>query len=265
MRRPTRALKVVLFWAGLSTCLSVSAQPAAPAFEVATIKHHTPEAGFHPAACTGDRFLSTGLGLANLLSWTFDLQAGARAEFLQRVPSSMRQTIYDIQAKAASPIVSESQCRLLAQALFADRFKLAYHWDTKDAELFDLVLARGGPKMQKALPTDPGSDINIVIDGMLAYTWAPIADPAERARTKGMTMPELAQRLPTAAPAPVADKTGLEGRYKIDLRYSTSLAAETQEDPPLDAALAQLGLRLEKHRGSVKVPVLDHIEEPGAN
>jgi hypothetical protein len=73
-------------------------------------------------------------------------------------------------------------------------------------------------------------------------------------------------RLPT--PEPVADKTGLEGRYKIDLHISTSLAADNQDtpsDPSLDAALAQLGLRLEKHKGPVKVPVLDHIEPPDAN
>jgi uncharacterized protein (TIGR03435 family) len=88
----------------------------------------------------------------------------------------------------------------------------------------------------------------------------------ERKRTKGMTMAELARRLPAAAPEPVADKTGVVGRYKIDLRYSTSLAADSQDvDPPLDAALSKLGLRLEKHKGSVKVRVLDHIEAPDVN
>ena len=79
-------------------------------------------------------------------------------------------------------------------------------------------------------------------------------------------MRELAQWLPT--PESVVDKTGLEGRYKIDLRISTSLGAgnqDTPEDPPLDAALAKLGLRLEKHKGDVKVPVLDHIEGPDEN
>jgi uncharacterized protein (TIGR03435 family) len=36
-------------------------------------------------------------------------------------------------------------------------------------------------------------------------------------------------------------------------------------DPPLDAALAKLGLRLEKRKGTIKVPVLDHIEAPDEN
>jgi uncharacterized protein (TIGR03435 family) len=36
-------------------------------------------------------------------------------------------------------------------------------------------------------------------------------------------------------------------------------------DPPIDAALAKLGLRLEKHKGTIEVPVLDHIEAPNEN
>ena len=87
-----------------------------------------------------------------------------------------------------------------------------------------------------------------------------------------MTMEELAEILTTSANSgilqQVVDKTGLEGRYKIDLRYSTSLPqnAPDFEDPPLETALAQqLGLRLEKHKGTIKVPVLDHIEAPDEN
>ena len=81
-------------------------------------------------------------------------------------------------------------------------------------------------------------------------------------------MPELASDLATTGPAPVADKTGLEGWYKIDLSYPVRLSANVPDalvDPSADAALAELGLRLEKHKGDVKVPVLDHIEGPDEN
>jgi hypothetical protein len=46
-------------------------------------------------------------------------------------------------------------------------------------------------------------------------------------------MRELAQWLtsPARAPQPIADKTVLPGRYKIDLRISTSLAADKQDTP----------------------------------
>jgi beta-lactamase regulating signal transducer with metallopeptidase domain len=72
-----------------------SAAPATPPFEVASVRPHVPNSGFHTPDCSGDRFTSRGIGLMNLLSWTYDLQAGARTEFLQRVPLSMRQ-FYDV-------------------------------------------------------------------------------------------------------------------------------------------------------------------------
>ncbi len=242
-------------------------QSAAPRFEVSSVRPWVPGSGVHLLDCTGDRFIVAGVHFGNILQWAYDLQGTAGDEFLERVPVSIRQKAYEIQAKAAGPIASETQCRLMVQGLLADRFKLAFHYQERDAGLLDLVVARRGPKLRKAFPTDEGSDVNIVVDGRLVYTQPPIADPSERARAKGMTMEELARRLPTTAAAPVADRTGLEGRYKIDLRYSTSLPADGQElvDPPLEAALAKLGLRLEKHKGSVKVPVLDHIEPPDAN
>jgi uncharacterized protein (TIGR03435 family) len=268
-KRLSRFVRAVLsgaiFWAALSAFVSVSAQPAAPAFEVASVKPWVSGSAMHFEECSGDRFMNAGPILANVLQWAFELQGDAGRAFLQRVPDSLRQESYVIEAKAGAPIGSDSQCRLMVQGLLADRFKMVFHWESQDAELTDLVLARGGAKIRKALPTDEGTDINVVANGRPLLTAPPIKDPAERARTKGLTMQELAERLPTAAPAPVADKTGLEGRYKIDLRYSTSLAGDVQDDPPLDAALAQLGLRLEKHKGSVKVTVLDHIEVPGAN
>lgn len=265
--RTARAIAAI----AVPVCLAVwtapvaYAQSPAPKFEVASIKPGTANSGFHNPECSGDRFIVAGLHFGYVLQWAYDVGgATAGTAFLQPVPLSIRQSAYDIQARAGRPFTSESQCRLMVQALLADRFKLAFHYETRDAELSDLVVARGGPKLQKALPTDQGTDVNFVLNGH-AYTQPPIADADARAHAKGVTMQELAQWLPT--PEPAADKTGLEGRYKIDLRISTALPADGQDalDPPLEAALAQLGLRLEKHKGTVKVPVLDHIEPPDAN
>jgi len=231
-------------------------------FEVASVKPGSANSAFHNPDCSGDRFIVAGLRFGYVLRWAYDVQgAAAGTAFLQPVPVSIRQNTYNIQAKADRPFTSESQCRVMVQALLADRFKLAFHYETRDAELSDLVVARGGPKLQRALPTDQGTDVNFVLNGH-AYTQPPLADADTRAHTKGVTMQELAQWLPI--PEPVTDKTGLEGRYKIDVRISTSLPADDRDplDPPLEAALAKLGLRLEKHKGPVKVLVLDHIEPP---
>lgn len=243
---------------------AADAQSAEPKFEVSTVKIRKSGTPLHIDDCSGDRFLFAGPAFADLLRWAF-----ASHEFADPVPVSLGQTYYDIEAKAAGPIQSEDQCRRMVQALLADRFKLKFHWAEQKAVVFDLLVAGGGPKMQKALPTDAGTDVSIVVDGKMAggVQWAFAADPELRGR-KGLTMAQLAQYLPLPEPAPITDKTALEGRYKIDLRFSMALSAamaDSSVDPPLDAALAKLGLRLEKHNGTVKVPILDHIEAPDEN
>jgi uncharacterized protein (TIGR03435 family) len=272
MSGAARAIAAIAVTAGLGVWNTppAHAQSGALKFEVASIRPGAGDSGFRNPDCSGDRFIVAGLHFNYVLQWAYDVRGvTAGTAFLQRVPLPMRQTTYDMQAKADRPFTSESQCRLMVQALLTDRFKLAFHYEQRDVELFDLVVASGGAKLRQALPTDQGTDINFVINGF-THKEAPIEDADTRAHTKGVTMQELAQWLPT--PEPVADKTGLGGRYKIDLRISTSLGAglrdtaqDAAEDPPLDAALAKLGLRLEKRKASVKVPVLDHIEAPDTN
>ena len=67
---------------------------------------------------------------------------------------------------------------------------------------------------------------------------------------------------------PVLDKTGLEGRYRINLRFSTFVSPDSQQavDPELEPALVrQLGLRLVKYKGPGKVMIVDHFEPPTGN
>lgn len=263
MSRPKPVMALAAAFA-LPVGLSVWSVPAAdaqtgtPKFEVATVKLRKSGTPYHFYDCSGDRFMFSGPALGNLLQWTYNTRGDAYHQLIRSV--SVPFEFYEIQAKAPSPIESVSQCRLMVQALLADRFKMKVHWEETEGEVFDLVVARGGPKMQPALPTDGGTDVSIVVDG------ASPAIPATPGGGKGMTMEELTEFLP--AEGPVADKTGLEGRYKIDLHYSRRLSAAVTDsslDPPFDAALAKLGLRLEKHKGAVKVAILDHIEAPDQN
>jgi uncharacterized protein (TIGR03435 family) len=170
-------------------------------------------------------------------------------------------TAFDIEAKAEPP-VTESQCRLMMQALLADRFEFAAHWESKEAQVSDLVVARGGPKLQKAVETDKGPEVNVTLNGK------PLTGP-RAGQPKGMTMQELAAFLTSwGRLQPILDKTGLEGRYKIDLKFSLQPTGADQQfdDPDLETALQQqLGLKLERHRGSVKLLIVDRIEQPIPN
>jgi uncharacterized protein (TIGR03435 family) len=59
----------------------------------------------------------------------------------------------------------------------------------------------------------------------------------------------------------VVDRTGLEGRFDVELEWSPDQAAT--DKPSIFAAVQeQLGLKLESDRGPVDVVVIDHIERP---
>ena len=68
---------------------------------------------------------------------------------------------------------------------------------------------------------------------------------------------------------PVLDKTGLVGRFDFDFKAAPPNAAPNgplADLPPIATALEdQLGLKLERGRGSVDVLVIDRIEMPTEN
>jgi len=272
MSRPKHVPALAAAAFALSVCLVVfdapvaHAQSAAPKYEVGTVKPRKSGTPMHIFECSGDRFMSAGPALGDLLIFAFD----AKHEFGMSVPASLREEYYDIEIKASGPIDSLPQCRPVVQAFLADRFKLKVHWEDEEADVYALAVARGGLKLQKALPTDEGTDVSIVVDGRMAggVVWGFAGGDPELRGRKGLTMQQLAQYLPLPEFTPITDKTGLDGRYKIDLRFSSVLSANAGDspvDPPIDAGLAKLGLRLEKRKGTVKVPVLDHIEAPDQN
>lgn len=239
--------------AALSLCASA---------QQASVRPHEPGAPIELPTCSADGFSSAGVPLGLVLQWAYPLPGVKGVELQQSVPGSISREIYDMQAKADHN-VTESECRLMVQALLADRFRLAVHWESRDADIGELVVAPGGPKIQRALPSDPGTEADVVLDGRPLRGWGLRIDPL----VKGLTMEELAQALSAAADpgvlTEIVDKTGLEGRYKVDFRFSDQMGIW---DPRVDAALtAQLGLRLEKHKGTLQVPVLDHIEAPSPN
>src|SRR5579862_6624980 len=60
---------------------------------------------------------------------------------------------------------TEKQVPQMLQTLLADRFKLVVHRETRDHQVYALVVAKGGPKMKEAEPDPPPAE--------------PAAEPAE--------------------------------------------------------------------------------------
>jgi len=82
----------------------------------------------------------------------------------------------------------------------------------------------------------------------------------------GISMLSLVSGLSSSLDRVVLDRTGLQGMYDVNLRWTADGAVQSNTDlsaPTLSTALQeQLGLRLQSTKGPVDVLVIDHIERP---
>jgi uncharacterized protein (TIGR03435 family) len=150
--------------------------------------------------------------------------------------------------------------------LLADRFKLTFHREQKEFSIYELEVAKGGPKLKPsaAAPDEPAQLISTVYPQRMVL-------PARNA-----TMGDLASLMQRAMlDRPVVDKTGLTGRYDFDLEWAPdetqfggeipTASADAPSAPLFSAIQQQLGLKLEAARGPVEALVVDKAERPSEN
>jgi len=192
-------------------------------------------------------------------------------------PDWVSTSLYNVLAKSDHSVddqlakLTDDQARLekqhMLQALLADRFKLKAHWETKQASLYALVIAKGGSKLQptKIETVDPA-----VPNSAPPETRGPDIQSHSVAHGREMnvryiTAKGIAGLIGSMLQTNVEDKTGLPGRYDFTLHY-TYQSSDPDSFPSIPTALQeQLGLKLESSKGSVDVLVIDHIERPTEN
>jgi uncharacterized protein (TIGR03435 family) len=174
---------------------------------------------------------------------------------------------WDIEAKADTPGEPNFlQLHLMMQKLFAERFGLQVHEETRRMPAFVLSVSKDGPKMTRA--TDASS-----APGQILY-------PSGVLIGKSLTIAALAKTLEHyVLSKPVVDKTGLDGPWDFTLKWAPddtqfpdapeSLrhpADDAKAWPPLFTAIQeQLGLKLEAQKSDVRVLVVDHVDRPSPN
>jgi uncharacterized protein (TIGR03435 family) len=161
-------------------------------------------------------------------------------------PAWIKAQTYDIAAKTEGGVsLTREQMRPLLQQLLAERFKLAFHRETRALPGYALVVAKGGSKLQAAKEgVSPGG--YILRDG--------IRDPS--ATTK-----MLAGMLALSLKQPVVDKTGIQGDYEIKMSFAPEDATDSTLPSIFTAVQEQLGLKLEEQKVAVEMLVVDQVEK----
>lgn len=276
----------------------VQATGPLPSFEVATIK--PAREGRLPAGVAWpppNVFRNFNFTARDLVQVAYGLPPGTAKERVLGGPGWIDGTRYDVDAKIPDATFAEmqkippkqrgNQMCLMVQALLKDRFKLATHIETQERPIYELVLAKGGPKMTpaKELPPDeanatrqlppPGTPPRPenMRQGLLVVrkTGTTVMEMTAR----GQTLEDLTQQPFFGLGSPILNKTGLTGKYDFILDWTPDRLAlagsaldlpNDADAPSLFTALQeQLGLRLVLTKGPVEVVVIDHIEMPSEN
>jgi uncharacterized protein (TIGR03435 family) len=159
----------------------------------------------------------------------------------------------------------------MMQALLAERFNLTAHSETKQAPVYELVVAKSGPKMKEASDSNPHAALDKDGKPFRGYLQIFATSMTAQAYTVQSLANFLSQPM-CGLGRPVFDKTALTGTYDFTLAWSPNLknvmpgpdnAAPSPEDATnVFAALGDVGLKLQPATGPIDTIVIDHVEKP---
>jgi uncharacterized protein (TIGR03435 family) len=138
-------------------------QTQRPSFEVASIKAGDPnQRGPRGVGTTGNQFMARNASLRLMIQVAYGLQDHQ----IVGGPNWIDSDFFNIDAKptAAMPLPNpnsradfDRMINLMLQSLLEERFKLAVHRETRMEPIYELVVAKGGPKLKESAGPDANS------------------------------------------------------------------------------------------------------------
>ena len=245
-------------------------------FDIAVIRPAPPpDANFHVAVSSpphSSRFEVTNLPIKALIQIAYGFDAPVAG-----APDWANTTLFNIMARSDEEAdaklakLTDNEVRLekrhALRVLLAERLGMKTHLETRNTAIYNLVVVKGGIKMQP-VPTPPPA----------ASGEAPPPRPPADVKAHGShhgleflgsnsPMQAIAGALSSMVEAPVVDKTGLTGTYNYTLQFGREWSANDPESWPsiFTAVQEQLGLKLESVHESVPNLVIDNITKPTEN
>lgn len=253
----------------LTIALLAVTAASAQKFEVASIKPNASnDHRIMMRMAPGGRINMTGITARQLISQAFNV----RDFQISGGPAWMASDQWDIQAKAedsAGERIPREAMQTMMRNLLIDRFGLKVREESKETAGYALLPGKNGPKLKTSESTGGPQGMIRMGRGMI--------------NTQGATMAMLAQQLSQQLGKPVVDKTGLDGRFDIELRWTPepgqgpgglggpppppdALPPADANGPTIFTALQeQLGLRLDTQKATVPVIVVEALSRPSEN
>jgi uncharacterized protein (TIGR03435 family) len=233
-------------------CVPVAAQTL---FEVASVRMSTdgPRGGRYSAihGTLDARNVSMKLLIADAY--------GFEGFLIEGVPGWMNNDRVDVEAKAGRDATRAEMMPML-RALLEDRFQLKVHRETKEGPIFNLTVAKSGPKFQLLKDACGSTDppCGVIKPGLNGLN--------RTMESVGAGMAIWTRILTLTLGRTIYDKTGLEGAFgAMRLEFALDDRPDATGPSLFTALPEQLGLKLEAGKGPVEYLVIDHIEKPSGN
>jgi uncharacterized protein (TIGR03435 family) len=207
----------------------------------------------------------------DLQPWEYvgpDWVHNVRFDFVAKIPTGTTKEVF----------------RAMLQNLLATRFKLSLHREKRPMEVYELTLAKNGPKFHESGPQEPTREAGDPAEGPkrdkdgfpILTNRASMAVVPGHARIRSADQPLswFVQMLSGQLQSPVIDSTRLTAKYDftVSWAFSGNSSAPTPADGPapvlepyrpalIEAVQSQLGLKLERKKGQAEVLVVDHLEK----
>ena len=272
-----------------AVAIAVPAQEKDATFEVASVKpNKSGDSNGMLRMLPGGRVSASNMPIRPIITFAYQL-----AQYqLVGGPGWLTTDRYDLVAKMEGdpgPVFAPSgtapnPMQLALRNLLEDRFKLKVHRETRDMDIYALVMAKpGGVPGPSLKPTTQ----DCAAAAAAAQRGAPPSSAATgvpfcgiqggpgRIRFGGLPASALAQAFSGPAGRMVVERTGLTGAWDFELTYAAEgrgapggadAAPADPNAPSLFTAIQeQLGLKLESTKGPVDVLVIDSVERPTEN
>jgi len=162
-------------------------------------------------------------------------------------PKWLYDGVYDLVA-TMPPGTPRETARLMLRTMLAERFALKFHWGNEEIPVYLLVVGKRGAKLAEA------SNV------------AKVQKSVQRGYFSGTTsMAAFAAWIYDNSDLPVVDKTGLQGNYDVELKWTPEFAdlpGERFKDGGLFSAIEeQLGLKLNLSKSLMTVLAIDNVRK----
>ena len=219
-----------------------------------------------PGTADPERIAATGITLTGLVAAAYGVLSDQVLG-----PGWIGDERYVLQAKVP-PGATREQASLMLQNALAERFKLVVHHEKRQFQIWELGIAKEGPKLKEAAGQNAPPQMSTQVrEGVRHDMYRTFRISNSGPNDSGPSLDKILSlyliatgMVPAGTLPSVIDKTGLTGKYDFDVEYlGPAFRDRTDVSGPtlFEALEKQLGLRLQQKKTALDAVIVDQAEK----